>query len=205
MPPDVAAPDAPDAPRRAPGARRALLSGLALGLLVVGLVLGIWVVRAGEDSAPSTSVPSEGAVSVPGVAEVGRPAPGFEVPGLDGPAVRLDEYRGRPVVLTFWASWCKPCRDEFPLLASARESHTDAGLEVLGVTYEDLPADSIAFAEELGVDWPLGRDEDGSVARSYGVRAIPQTFFIDPDGVVRGRVYGLSDEELLDELLAEIL
>ena len=135
----------------------------------------------------------------------GEPAPDFELPTLDGGSVRLSEFRGRPVVINFWASWCHPCRTEFPLLADSLDDHADDELAVVGVTYRDIESDSRAFVDETGATWPQAVDEDGDVARSYGVRAIPQTFFVDRDGNVSGRLFGFSSEDELNEALAEIL
>ena len=135
----------------------------------------------------------------------GQSAPDFELTTLDGGTVRLSALRGRPVVVNFWASWCHPCRTEFPLLADALEEHADADLAVVGVTYKDIESDSRDFVDETDANWPQGVDEDGEVARAYGVRAIPQTYFIGRDGRITGRVFGFTSEDALEEPLAEII
>ena len=139
-----------------------------------------------------------------GRAEIGERAPDFSLPTLDGVEARLSDYRGHAVVVTFFASWCYPCEQEVPLLEAASRRAGDA-LQVLAVSYEDRPADSAAFLEELGVTFPAFVDPDRSVASTYGVRTIPQTFFIDADGVVRDRVFGITTTDALDAPLHALM
>ncbi len=140
-----------------------------------------------------------------GPATVDGPAPAFALPGLDGGCIDLSDFRGRPVVVNFWASWCNPCRREFPLLRDALERHEDADLAVIGISYRDIADDARGFADEFGATWPLALDDDADAARAYGVRAIPQTFFIGRDGTVARRVFGLTTERALERHLDAIL
>jgi cytochrome c biogenesis protein CcmG/thiol:disulfide interchange protein DsbE len=123
---------------------------------------------------------------------IGRDVPDFRLPNLDGGCFELARYRGRPLVVNFWASWCHPCRVEFPLLADARTKFASDDLEVIGVDYRDIVSDASAFAGAKGADWPLLNDEDGVVAKLFGVSQIPQTFFIARDGTIVSHVYGLT-------------
>lgn len=169
--------------------------------VVAGLVAWAVAVRDDGDAGPRPP----GRVASAGVAEVGDDAPDFTLSTLDGGTVTLSELEGRPVVVNFWASWCHPCREEFPLIADALETYADEGLAVVGVTYRDIESDSRGFVEEMGAIWPQGVDEDNEVARAFGVRAIPQTFFIDRDGTIAARVFGFSSERALEEPLAKIV
>ncbi|MGQ0804812.1 MAG: TlpA family protein disulfide reductase [Actinomycetota bacterium] len=162
-----------------------------------------WALAVRDDGDASPRPP--GRVASAGVAEVGDPAPDFTLSTLDGGTVTLSELKGRPVIVNFWASWCNPCREEFPLLAEALDNHGDADLAIIGVTYRDIDSDSRAFVDEFGATWPQAVDEDTDVARAFGVRAIPQTFFVDRDGNIAARVFGFSSERALEEPLAKIL
>jgi peroxiredoxin len=120
-------------------------------------------------------------------ADVGDTAPGFATRDLDGNAVALRDYRGQTVVLNFWASWCIPCRHEFPLLAriDARPN-----VVVLGVVYNDTQAHARKFMTDHEGTWP-GLVDDGQIARAYRVGpGIPATIVINPDGKIRRRNLG---------------
>lgn len=139
-----------------------------------------------------------------GPMELDGTAPSFRLPGLEGGCVDLRALRGQPVVLNFWASWCNPCRREFPLLRDALEARAEDDLAVVGIVYRDISSDARAFADEFGATWALALDEDSEAARAYGVRAIPQTFFVRRDGTVARRVFGLTTARGLGRHLDEI-
>ena len=176
-------------------------------LLVVAVTAAVVVTSGGSDAPTPEAGASAAEISVAdGPAEVGGEAPDFTLPALDGGApVSLADARGRPVVLNLWASWCNPCRKEFPLLKAARAKYAKDGLEVIGVSYRDIPSDARAFADSKGATWPLARDPGGALAAAYGVRAIPQTFFIAPDGTIGSRVFGITSAEELDAEIQQIL
>ncbi len=165
----------------------------------------MWI--SGDDSADTPTLLSCGSAldAEPGRLEVGERVPDFTLPSLGGECVRLADLRGRPLVLNFWASWCNPCRKEFPLLADARDRHEDDELEVLGITHDDIVSDSRRFAGEEGADWPLLVDEDSAVADALGVTAIPQTFFVDADGRVRAHLYGFTTARELEARIRRVL
>jgi cytochrome c biogenesis protein CcmG/thiol:disulfide interchange protein DsbE len=132
---------------------------------------------------------------------VGDRAPDFALADLDGEPVRLADYVGRPVLLNFWASWCLPCVEEFPILAEALEVHADFGLAVIGIVYRDRSEAARAFGEQLGATWPLVMDPGERVARAYGVFGPPESWLIGPDGMVISRHIGpFTAEELAAEL-----
>ena len=116
----------------------------------------------------------------------------------------LSDFQGKPLVLTFFASWCHPCEQEMPLLEDARNEQPD-DFDVLAVSYDDLEADSRAFVDRLGVTYPVALDLDDTVKDAYGVRGIPQTFFVDADGVLQDRVFGITSPAALDEPLDRLL
>jgi cytochrome c biogenesis protein CcmG/thiol:disulfide interchange protein DsbE len=183
--------------------RRGWLFILA-GVLTVGLVAGVLVAVLGDGS-DSGGTTRPGSVSGAG-GEVGSPAPVFRLPALDGHGdERLADYRGRPVIVNFWASWCNPCRKEFPLLKQALRAHRAQHLAVIGVTYQDIPSDSRTFVKQKQATWPQGVDDGGAVASAFGVRAIPQSFFVRADGTIAARVFGFTSESALAGPLAQLL
>ncbi len=111
--------------------------------------------------------------------------------------IRLEDYRGRTVILNFWASWCIPCKQENPALAAVWERYRTSEVVLIGIVYEDTPEAAREYTERLGNTWPSGVDADGRTGIAYGVFGIPETFFIGPDGVIAGRHIGPIDQETL--------
>jgi cytochrome c biogenesis protein CcmG, thiol:disulfide interchange protein DsbE len=139
------------------------------------------------------------------VARTGEPAPPIVGTALDGTTLDLAAYRGKPLVVNFWASWCTPCREEFPMFKEKLDAlgPTD-GLQVVGVLYEDQPELARAFLDDFGASWPSVADPDGAIAKAYRVVAPPQTYFIDKDGILRGIQIGEVRPEDFDTQYAKI-
>jgi cytochrome c biogenesis protein CcmG/thiol:disulfide interchange protein DsbE len=134
---------------------------------------------------------------------VGSPAPDFALADLNGNPIRLADLRGRPVIVNFWASWCGPCVEEFPLLQRALDEHRVQGLTVVGIVVQDRSEAARAFMARMGARWPAVMDPGGGVASSYGLYAPPESFFIDRDGVIASRQVGqLSQADLARQLTA---
>jgi cytochrome c biogenesis protein CcmG/thiol:disulfide interchange protein DsbE len=148
-----------------------------------------------------------GACAASGRAEArtGDLAPAITGTALDGSSVDLAGLRGHPVVVNFWASWCTPCRDEFPLFRDrlATLGPTD-GLKIIGVMYKDQPELARQFLAEFGATWPTVPDPDGSIAAAYRVVAPPQTYFIDANGVLRAIQIGEVRPEDFDTQYAKV-
>jgi cytochrome c biogenesis protein CcmG, thiol:disulfide interchange protein DsbE len=140
--------------------------------------------------------------ATPAGAHVGQPAPDFALADLDGKPVRLADLRGRPVIVNFWASWCGPCIEEFPLLQAAATRHRADGLAVIGIVYRDNSEAARAFMTRMGATWPTAMDPGDQVAQRFGIYGPPETFFIDRNGVVRGRQIGQLSASDLDRQLA---
>lgn len=142
---------------------------------------------------------------VPTLVRVGDAAPVFSLADLDGNPVRLADLRGRPVIVNFWASWCGPCVQEFPLLTSAAAAHERDGLTVVGIVFQDRSEAARAFLARMGASWPAAMDPGDAIANRFGIIGPPDTFFIDRDGVVVGRQIGQLSAADLDRGLAQIL
>ena len=123
---------------------------------------------------------------------VGHPAPDFSLamlrPGSGKSSLSLSNFKGKPVVLNFWASWCAPCKEEMPLLESTWKQVQGKDVVFLGVDFQDSNSAGINFLQANSVTYPIVLDADGSVAFKYGVTSLPQTIFINQHGTVMSRV-----------------
>jgi thiol-disulfide isomerase/thioredoxin len=118
----------------------------------------------------------------------GSSAPEIDLETLEGGRVRLSRLRGHPVVVTFWGTWCPPCKEEFPELVAAHRRYREAGLEVLAVNQRDQElrtSDVAAFVKEYGVEFIVALDPRGKSRRSYRLIALPTTVFIDSAGIIQ--------------------
>ena len=142
----------------------------------------------------------------PGIAGEAAPlAPGFTVRALDGHSVRLSDYKGKVVVLDFWATWCAPCRASLPHLNDVQGRFSKQGLVVLGISVDDAePQEIRQFADKLGLKFRMAM-ADERVLDLYGpIRTIPTTFFINRRGEVTRRVVGYIDSETLEGYVKEL-
>jgi cytochrome c biogenesis protein CcmG, thiol:disulfide interchange protein DsbE len=134
------------------------------------------------------------------------PAPALELPklGAEGTA-SLGDYRGRVVVLNFWASWCKPCRAESPLLERWHRRMQDRGGTVVGVDMQDVTDSAQAFIDEYGLSYPMLKDKEGEGVEKFGVVAYPETFVIDRKGRIAAVQRGPVDERFMRKSVAPLL
>lgn len=153
---------------------------MAAAAAILGIGLVLW--RVGTAAAP----------------EVGRRAPDFTLTLVQGETVSLSQFRGRPVVVNFWATWCPPCVEELPAFQRVADEGRAA---VLAVNVGDSGGEAAAFLREHGIDLPVALDTQGDMITRYRVAGLPQTFFIDADGVVRHVERGtMRYEEILTVL-----
>lgn len=144
------------------------------------------------------------AADLPTAPAIDHPAPEFTLLLLDGSSASLSQWRGQPVVLNFWASWCAPCRAEMPELQRAHEHQQDAGLVVLGINQGEDAATVSAYRQQLGLTFPALLDRRAGVSEQYLVKSLPTTFFIDRNGVIRGQFIGPMSDAVLVEQLSKI-
>jgi cytochrome c biogenesis protein CcmG, thiol:disulfide interchange protein DsbE len=134
--------------------------------------------------------------------QIGQPAPDFALTDLDGNALQLSDLRGRPVIINFWASWCGPCVDEFPVLQKAVIRHQADDLAVVGIVFRDNSEAARDFMARMGATWTAAMDPGELTAERFGVFAPPESIFIDADGIVRGRQIGQLTGNDLERQLA---
>jgi len=141
-------------------------------------------------------------------AGIGLPAPDFSLPVLDQPeTIRLAQFKGKPLLVYFWASWCVPCRLESPYLEKAYRAKKESGFTILAVniTSQDSLQDVRAFVKEFGLTFPILLDKTDSVSQLYLVRGLPTSFFIKPDGLIQRIFIGGMSNEQIEDFVAEIL
>jgi cytochrome c biogenesis protein CcmG, thiol:disulfide interchange protein DsbE len=135
---------------------------------------------------------------------IGAPAVEFELKTLDGEPVRLETFRGRPLIVNFFASWCDPCREEIPVLNALAANSSGAGQRVLGIAVQDSRAALAEFAKEAGIAFPIAMDLNSKVQRAYRVFGPPATFVIDANGMLRDIILGPMTPERAREALAKL-
>lgn len=129
--------------------------------------------------------------------EKGRPAPSFAVETMDGKKIALADYKGKSaVILNFFASWCGPCRSEYPHLKALDEQYGKRGVQVISVSVDSDRAAAGELARKAGAKFPVAWDSKGEVAKLYGVSAIPLNVVINPDGNVEQVILGADVEAL---------
>ena len=168
---------------------------------VVLVLLALWALAGERLNLPKLGAPS----SAP---RVGARAPDFTLNGADGKSVKLGDLRGKRVVLSFWATWCPPCRAEMPDLDRVARDYRDQGVEVLAIDQLESPDRVASFLSEIGIGASPAIvpvfDSEGTVAQDYRVTALPSTFVVDAEGVIRDVTLGPLSESSLRAKLERI-
>ncbi|HEY5436180.1 MAG TPA: TlpA disulfide reductase family protein [Candidatus Limnocylindrales bacterium] len=178
-----------------------------IGIIVItAVVLGV-LVYAASGQAPSDGVTEidlgSGAAAVAPV--VGAVPPNFTGLTYDGKTVSLADYAGKPVWLTFGASWCPDCRTESADVEATYEANKDKGLNVLAVFIQEPAADVSGYAQRAGLTFPIAVDEQAAIADAYRTMGIPTHFFIGPDGKIREIRIGALSRDEMDRAVAAIM
>jgi cytochrome c biogenesis protein CcmG/thiol:disulfide interchange protein DsbE len=176
-----------------------LLSPVPIAVIIAVIALLGLLAYGVRSTAPDASIEEA-------IASGERPrAPSITLPRLEeGGEASLADYRGRVVVLNYWASWCEPCRTESPLLERWHERISGRGGTVLGVDVLDVTSDARAFVRRYRLTYPMLRDAEGETQRQFGVVAYPETFVIDRSGRIAAVRRGPVDEEFMREEVAPL-
>ena len=174
--------------------RRAIAFG-GIIVVVIGLLVLLGVGLANRAPATGRS----------GFTRIGKPAPEFSLSLFEGRKVDLVGYRGKPIVINFWASWCVPCKVEAPILEGLWQTYRGQDVQFIGVDIQDSEADALDFLRDYGVTYPNGPDTDGRITVDYGVIGIPVTFFINRQGIVERRWVGAVSETRTTQWVRELV
>jgi cytochrome c biogenesis protein CcmG, thiol:disulfide interchange protein DsbE len=135
----------------------------------------------------------------------GKPAPTFGLETIRGDSLHLEQLRGSPVLVNFWASWCLACRAEHQILVAAAQRYGGQGLRIVGVVYEDTRENAQEWMRERGGNWPNVLDAGGRTAIEYGLFGVPETFFIARDGRIVYKQIGPLNERVVNEWVPKLL
>ena len=166
--------------------------GLVLALVVAGLLLTRG--NTGNELFPSKAA-----------SEKKESAPSFTLKLLDGKDFNFADYKGKPVLINFFASWCLPCREEMPVLEKIVQQYGSKGVVFLGIAIDDTEEKMKDFVAKYGVTFPVGLDKTATIQKSFGIYGIPTTYFIDKQGVINYSHSGSVTEELLQHELDKLL
>ncbi|MFW5940242.1 MAG: TlpA family protein disulfide reductase [Chloroflexota bacterium] len=169
-------------------------------LLIGSFLLGVaWIMESREE--PTTA---EAASSVMEAPAAGHLAPDFTLETLNGDSFTLSDYRGQPVVLNFWATWCPPCRAEIPFFQAASRTY-NGQVAVVGIDDGEPRGIVAPYVAEMGMTYPVPLDETSEVSRRYRISSLPTTFFIDSAGTIQNIHIGILNQAVLDDQISQLL
>lgn len=132
-------------------------------------------------------------------------APNFTLTDFNGQTVTLSDLRGKVVIINFWASWCPPCREEAAYLEQTWRKYKDQGVVFIGVDYVDTEKEALAYIAEFDITYLNGPDIGTRIAQAYNIKGVPETYYVDTKGTLRGVHIGPLTSPILDEKIDELL
>jgi len=169
-------------------AARMLIAAVA----IIGIAAVLFLTHRSNSHARRSAAPS-------------RFAPDFALPQLDGQELRLSSYRGKVVLLDFWASWCEPCRVETPHLIELQQKYGDRGLQIIGVSMDDSPDPARVFYRQYHMNYPVVMGNAKTGEEYGGVLGLPIAFLIDRDGRIKAKHIGATKPEVFEKDIASLL
>ena len=166
---------------------------LAVGIIIAAALVGILFLGLGKN-------PAE--IRTP---LIGKPAPAFALKEVGtGRTIDMASLKGKPVIINFWATWCGPCWEEHPVLV-ANARMLQPNVQFLGVVFQDEESKILSFLQQRGSSYPTLVDERGKTAIAYGVGGVPETYFLDANGVIRAKYSGPMSSDILQENLQKAM
>lgn len=172
-------------------------------ILIVAMVVTIMLVFGLQLARKSKEDPADTASK----GMQGKAAPNFELKALDGKTVRLTDYRGKAVLLNFWATWCQPCKIEMPWFAELQKQYGPEGLQIVGIAVDEdaSPEDLAKFAGNLGVNYPILVGKESVEDQFGGVQFLPATLYINREGKIVDKVFGLKGRGEIEDSIKKAL
>ncbi len=192
--------------------KKTLLSIVISALAVIFIFMNLWYsarldnnkvmndIRDNEEVVFEENIPVISNILESTGVQKGNAAPDFELTTLDGTSVKLSDYKGKKVILTFWATWCPPCKDEMPLMQNFYEKYKENGIEIVAVNLTNLDKGQKVietFVKNNRITFQIPLDKDGRVGGIYQILSIPTSYFIDSRGIITNKVIGPMDEEMM--------
>jgi len=185
--------DAPETPEIEEKGKHNRQAGIWRLLIVAALLAFVWMLTVGLQRQNKSQQRAAGE------------APSFEFTTFEGETISLADLEGQGVVLNFWASWCGPCRAEADILEQTWRREEGGGIVFIGLDYLDQEYAALEYMAEFDITYPNGPDLQSDAARSYGIKGVPETFFISPDGEIQSHVIGpIASQADLDQRLDTI-
>jgi peroxiredoxin len=182
-------------------------STVAIAVIAVLVLVGIFFIGikdTGKDAANQNTTPTASPNTKIGI-EKGDIAPDFELLTPEGQKVKLSDFRGKKVILNFWATWCPPCRAEMPDIQNFYSQNSDKVVLAVNLTSTEKDFGNVAkFIKEYGITFPVVLDKESKTATMYQISAIPTSYIIDTNGVIQQKIVGPMNYEMMTKVLAQI-
>jgi peroxiredoxin len=174
-------------------------------IAAVALIVGaVYLNKPNRDNtAPAQDIPAENAaMQTPGE---GKMAPDFALTSTDGKTIKLSDFRGKVVVVDFWATWCPPCKAEIPDFIKLYSQYKDDGFQMLGISLDQGGLSDVKpFMKDYGINYPIVLGDNQVVAAYGGIRGIPTTFVIDKEGRIRASFEGYRPASVFEKLIQQL-